>query len=146
MADQLTEEQIAEYKEAFDLFDKVCFLIWLFVCLFGGRSLFLFVCVFVLKPVWPADRGGDDHCQGAEHGDEVSRAQPLRCWHEGCLNLTICTTLTCRCMTLIYEHSGKKNKSGSVQRDGFRGEWHNRLSRVSLHHCKVGGFDQTIWR
>ena len=51
MADQLTEEQIAEYKEAFDLFDKVCLLICLFVCLFGGRSLFLFVCVFVLKPV-----------------------------------------------------------------------------------------------
>ena len=24
MADQLSEEQIAEYKEAFDLFDKVC--------------------------------------------------------------------------------------------------------------------------
>ena len=51
MADQLTEEQIAEYKEAFDLFDKVCLFVNVFVCLFGGRSLFLFVCVFVLKPV-----------------------------------------------------------------------------------------------
>ena len=27
MADQLSEEQIAEYKEAFDLFDKVCLFV-----------------------------------------------------------------------------------------------------------------------
>ena len=25
------------------------------------------------------DRGGDDHCEGAEHGDEVSWTEPLRC-------------------------------------------------------------------
>ena len=33
MADQLSEEQIAEYKEAFDLFDKVCLFVWLSDCL-----------------------------------------------------------------------------------------------------------------
>ena len=40
MADQLSEEQIAEYKEAFDLFDKV------FICL-CDCLIVLFVCMSV---------------------------------------------------------------------------------------------------
>ena len=43
MADQLTEEQIAEYKEAFDLFDKVCLLI----CLFVRGAILVFVCLCI---------------------------------------------------------------------------------------------------
>ena len=62
MADQLSEEQIAEYKEAFDLFDKVCLcdclIVWLFCfCQFvrGGDNhsrknsdiFYLFVCILL---------------------------------------------------------------------------------------------------
>ena len=47
MADQLTEEQIAEYKEAFDLFDKVCVFVNLFVCLFVRGAILVFVCLCI---------------------------------------------------------------------------------------------------
>ena len=52
MADQLSEEQIAEYKEAFDLFDKVLIclcdcLIVLFVCMSVCQFDIVFVCCFI---------------------------------------------------------------------------------------------------